>query len=231
MESVNSELIVTWYKDIEKRLAEFIKFVPYSENSDIVLPLLVGVIIEAGSLIDSVMREELVDPSKNRKDLTIVDFAEYYETKYELGNRKALFFTHPLIYMQPFNGWFDDGIYTPLEWWGNYNKLKHDRIREHHRATLATAIYAVSALHLVISIFPTFFDALLRNDMLFPGHYNVEYVRENILQDNPVVTILIESELFASVRGSRDFPEDPNEISPALLVKGKMFWRYVGKEI
>src|SRR5258708_2550068 len=48
--------------------------------------------------------------------------------------------------LKPWSEWVDGGI--PF-WWTAYNKTKHERSTEYHRATLQNALNAVAALYVV----------------------------------------------------------------------------------
>ena len=47
MDVQGAGVILSWYKDLEGRLCQFLKYIPYNDrNKDVVLPLLASVIEE-----------------------------------------------------------------------------------------------------------------------------------------------------------------------------------------
>jgi hypothetical protein len=52
--------------------------------------------------------------------------------------------------MDPFEAW-STGLFQPLAWYGDYNKVKHDREQEFARASLENMIQAMAAIHVLIS--------------------------------------------------------------------------------
>ena len=76
MDSKNADLIIEFYKDVEKRLLKFTKYIPYNdENKSVMLPLLSSIIVEAGSLIDIIFREKFANNNKQKENLNINDYA------------------------------------------------------------------------------------------------------------------------------------------------------------
>ena len=131
MDRTSTEHILNWYLALEERMIEFSKYIPYNEtNKNVELPLLISVLLESGSLIDTIFREECEHPDKKREDLSIIDYAPYYDEKYEFSQRKTLLLKYQPNYLKPFQYWIDPEkkTYVPLEWWQNHNKIKHNRV-------------------------------------------------------------------------------------------------------
>jgi len=211
-----AEVILNQYQDLEERLGAVLQVVPFStSNSLVVIPRLANLIVDAGSLIDTIFREEFPPPKPGSKhEPTIREFAPHYEKLLELSKIKAVLYQHPASYVDPFTGWIapTTGKYQPLQWWVDYNKLKHARITEMNRSTLHTAIAALGALFALMARMDTFFDALLRHDMVDLNGISLDGpLREllKLLETRKVIhSILIESELFAITRGCQTFPAD-----------------------
>lgn len=232
MDDKTSEIIIDLYIDIEDRLVNFTKYIPYNDsNKDVFLPLLSSVIVEAGSLIDTIFREEYECNAKRKNNLKIHDFAKYYERKFEFSKIKTLLFIYPPSYFSPYNGWIntDTGKYVTLSWWDNYNKLKHNRIAKYDLSTMELAFKVVCALHQIISRFTSFINALHRKGMIsFSGSYN--YVKEQIKNEKIEQTLIIESKLFATPLGKYSFPENPNDINPMFFGSSDKLSRFLGKD-
>ena len=230
-----AELILNWYLELERRLCGFLQTIPFNtENSLITLPPLANIIVDAGSLWDTILREEFPSGEKPRDKLDICDFAPHYESTLQLSKLRSVLYQYPLSYVTPFKGWLDPstGTYKRLQWWSDYNKLKHDRIKEFSRSTLTTAIASVGGLFQVLARMNVFFDALLRHDMIDLNGISTDGPLRVILDSmdsrEMLHSILIESEMFAVTRGCRDFPDDITQLHPRNF-GGKKLWRYAGK--
>jgi hypothetical protein len=83
MTDQEAEQVLIWYNDLENRFANFTDKIPLSQvNRRVYLPLLAPLIVEAGSLIDTILKEEYVNSPKAKKDLGISDYAFYYEANF-----------------------------------------------------------------------------------------------------------------------------------------------------
>lgn len=227
MEKENANNIIDLFIDLEYRLLRFTKTIPFKGiNKDVTLPLLSSIIVECGSLIDTIFREEY--PScTNKKDLDITNFAQNYR---KLESINTLLLIYPPRIISPYMGWIDkNGKYCARDWWQNYNSLKHGRIQNWHLATLSTAINIMAALHQVISQ-PSFIESLVLNNMVSYDN-DLTYILEHIKKNTVEFTILIESELFATPFGKRSFPSHPNEIQPINFSMSKKLIHFLGRSL
>jgi hypothetical protein len=235
MTNDDAELILNWYLELEHRLSGFLQTLPFNPpNALIALPPLANIIVEAGSLVDTIFREEFPLGNQDRDKLNILDFAPHYETTLQLASLKAVLYQYPFSYRTPFAGWVNSatGKYASLQWWADYNKLKHQRIREYPRSTLGTAVTTVGALFQVLARMDVFFEALLRHDMIDLNGITIDGPLRKILdlidKRETAHSILVESELFAVTRGCRAFPNDISELTPRSY-GGKKLWRFAGR--
>lgn len=211
-----SELVIKLYNNLESRFRQFLQYVPYDEhNKKAVLPLLSSIILETGSLIDTIFREELKKSRKKKENLNINDFSPYFETNFNFSGKKTLFYNYPLSYIQPFAKWYDKkkDKYSRVDWWFNYNQIKHNRIKHSNLSTLETAIEALCSLHQIISQLPTFLDAIFRHDIVYYGNWSEKYIKDELSRSNPTRTALVETELFATTLGQEDFPENLKDLT------------------
>lgn len=230
MDQTQAELVVKWYLELEDRLVQILRVTLYTPETQLIfLPPLVNIVLDGCSLLDGIFREEF-GGSEKRDDLNIVKYCRYFEQTYSLASLRTVMYQYPLLYLKPFEGWYNDGSYQPLEWWQAYNKLKHDRIQECKNATLKNAVQSLCALHQVISQSQTFIDALIRQDLVCFGQWGKEGAKDAVYQKKDNVTILIETELFATPLGAKRFPDDVEKISPFHFSSGRKLWRYVGRE-
>ena len=230
MTDLEAEQVVIWYKSLEAQLETFLKIIPLSyENRNIHLPLLAPLIVEAGSLIDTIFREEFLVPSTGKKKLDIKDFARHFEERYKLSQVKSLLFQHPPRYLVPFEGWtsIKTGNYVERTWWTNYNRIKHDRIKKYSLATLGEAASIVCALQQIVSSLPTFTRALWRHDLLDAVH-NVHYVGQNIEESQIRYFGMVETRLFVTPIGHERFPHKIEDITP-FWFGGKKLAKFLGR--
>lgn len=227
-----TELVVNWYEELESRLKEILKTTLYNTKSrGLFIPPLANIILDSCSLIDTVLREEYKGPKK-RGDLNIPDYCLHFEPILKLSKVKTILYQYPLSYITPFKGWYGAKTkqYRSLDWWQSYNYLKHDRIRDFKKATLKNAVFSVCALHQIMSQMETFIGALIRHDLACFGHWDMKYAKDAVFQpDNKDLTILIETELFATPLGVESFPQDISKISPFKYSYGKRLPKYVGR--
>lgn len=230
MTDLEAEQVVIWYRTLEGQLETFLKAVPLSDkNHDTHLPLLAPLIVEAGSLIDTVFREELPNSTESRKRSNIEDFAVYFETTYNLSQVKSLLYQYPPIYITPIYSWTSTktGKYSERKWWTVYNYIKHNRIKKHHLATLGTTIEIVCALQQVISVLPTFTRALWRHHLL-DAPRNVHYVGQDVEESQIRYFGMVETELFATPTGYQRFPAEIDNLIP-FHYGGKKLARFLGR--
>ena len=235
MDDRSSDLVIQLFLNLEKRLSTFIKYLPFNkENKFVVLPLLSSIIVEAGSLIDTILREEYSTPPKSKKDLNIKDFEAHYENRFLFSKKRTILFIYPPSYLIPFYNWIDgkDNNNTTLSWWQNYNKLKHSRFENIELSTYETAINVVCALHQIISQLPAFVSPMIRHNMISCGSFGIDDVKEQLASETAnEITVLIESKLFATPNGRHSFPENINEIRPIKYGQSKRLAHFFGRFI
>jgi len=162
--------VIHWFELLEERLLDFLWRVPLdSANRGVHSPQLAGIVLEAGGLLDSVLREISPDPSsvrgkiKPRGELDMADYEDLYGSRLDLPNFRSYVLVSPPQVRCPFEEW---GRGQHLPWWADYNKIKHNRILNHRRATLDVAISTMCALHQILSLAPEFAEAVLRRHWL-----------------------------------------------------------------
>ncbi len=230
MTDLEAEQIIVWYQSLEAQLETFLKTIPLSyANQNIHLPLLAPLIVEAGSLIDTIFREEFLASSTGKNKLNIENFACHFEERCNLSQVKSLLFQHPPRYLTPFEGWTSakTGNYVERKWWTNYNHIKHNRIKKYSLATLDEAALIVCALQQVISSLPTFTRALWRHGLLDAVH-NVHYVGQNIEESQIRYFGMVETKLFATPIGHERFPSKIEDITP-FWFGGKKPAKFLGR--
>lgn len=232
MNTVGADLIVTWYLELESRLLSILWTVNYSNDTKLIfLPPLANIVVDTCSLIDTVFREEYKGLKSSDK-ANIVDYRKFYGPSLALSQIKTLMYQYPPSYLVPFAPWEESTTkdLKKLIWWESYNYLKHNRIKYHKLATLETSMLALAALFQVISQMQTFLNSLVRYDLIFFGSWGKEYAKQAVFEKSERVTILAESELFATPIGSEKFPDEISAISPYRFGTGKKLWRYLDQD-
>jgi hypothetical protein len=233
MNQSETELVIEWFVDLESWLKKYLKMVPITWNHNAVLPLLSGIIVEAGGLVDSVFRKEydLSQSSIQRKNLKITHFAAQYEQRYELSSKTTVIYQYPPVLLNPFFSWAPNaqGAGLTLDWWDAYNKLKHEKIEHYAKSTLSNAATALCALHQVLSVLPCFFRSLISHDMVALGGYGVPYAIEAVEQGLTEMPFLVDSELFATPYAAKRFPADLDDVSSVAYGGSRRLAQFLGR--
>jgi len=160
------EFIFKNFELYEEDLVQFMKIVPFSEESkNTWSPRLVNLFLDICSFFDSLCRFivskgvkdvntkiSIKDKSgkiiaKKIKDLDIEDFENNLLKNIDVFNSNVAFYTYPLEIIKPFES------YRNREnngWWNVYNDLKHNRLINYQKATLKNTIKALSSLFLLL---------------------------------------------------------------------------------
>jgi len=233
MDANGAELVLKWYLDLEARFESLLQTVPLTvDTEEVFLPSLSSIVLEACSLLDTVFRDGY-QPTSQARNANMPAYAQFYDPTYSFSEKRTIVYHHPAQLISPFANWLStSSSYQPLGWWQACNSLKHDRIAHYHLSTFRTALFALGALHQVLSRLPVFVDSLLRHDMICFGDWSDQYalsVLRGEQSGDGRITLLIESSLFGTPAGAIEFPETLAEISPWLYASGRKLWRYVGR--
>lgn len=206
------EFVFSSYVDLEERLLNFLKVVPYTnENKNTWSPDLVSLFLDVCGMLDSISRRIMSDTtSKNQKVLNVRDFEG------ELWKNLELEKSGVVVYA--FYGLFPNCAITPYQgyrevdgWWTIYNALKHDRLDNYHRANLDNAIKSLAALFLLLVRYKEeeFTRAVLRFEWLITS-FVPEVVHQQ--RSNAIKQFWYDSYLFGT-------HENPQIISKADINK------------
>lgn len=242
MKEVVATRIVEAYEAIENDLLNFLRIVPYEDqNKNTWSPKLVRILLDAGSLIDSIFRnaspvrvERTTGKSVKRKDLTMTDFRRIFKQRFGLSDLISLVYISPPILLQPFNRW----EHKSPAWWSDYNNIKHNRLKNTSLATINTTLNAVCGLFELIAQYPEMCRVLLRYGWLKTGNYNLDLIipvlsLEDRLDEMPKQavhdTFLIQTKLFVTTIGPNPFPNDIKKILPMYYVFPRKLRIFLGK--
>ena len=98
-----------------------------------------------------------------------------------------------------------------------------------HLTTMNTTINSLSGLHQIISRLPTFFEALIRHDLVRYGTYVLDFVRNNIHNPDVDFTVLVETKLFGTAVGRDALPDNPLHIDTFYFGSSPKLIRYLGR--
>ena len=232
MEEEIAQSVISWYSNVESKAVEFTRYVPLvGENLQTWSPFLAEIIVEAGSIVDSVLRNsfsprEPCDEEK-RKNLKINDFCRLYRDKYDLHSRKVILISAPPEYRAPFDKWEE---HNPPEWWKHYTALKHNRIQAFRHATWTTTIDALAGALLCIATRPVYFPSMMRRDWIdfrnITPERLIELAHEGWKQNLPVS---VHTNLFALILGGMPLPEDIKDLEPHRYGASPRLMNYLGK--
>jgi len=227
------------YERIEDGLLEFSKHVPIvAANEGIQSPALISGIVDACGLLDSLFRGMTPDPAtvsgktKRRRDCDICDFADIHAGALDLPNTRSVVLVSPPSYRRPFEPWeslLKNGSYSPLSWWQDYNALKHDRLVDIEKGTLGAALDATCALHQVIARRVDLVPSLLRRGWFSAGFWNVNAVLDDARNGSLPDAFIVQTRLFATPVGKRQFPSDLAELHPGLFQCKSAFIEFLGR--
>ena len=184
---------VAGFENLEQQLAECMDFLPFiEENKKAISPKFVPIIMDACSLIESILHE--ITSSNYKEHFNFKKYCSLHESSLQLEENASLFLTLPVQILQPYKSWSKK---SPV-WWNAYNKLKHDRLNNYHFATYMNAVNALAGLHQLMSKQYDFIGAFLKAGWIDTHDFEVT---ENLCSSVHVgtkVDVVIESKLFAS---------------------------------
>lgn len=135
--------VVSSFVTLEEQLQTCMEYVPcIDQNSCVVSPKFIPILLDACSLIDSAFRHQMSKKGQHN----IRTFAAEHEPYLELDNATTILLVSPIRLLRPFRGWRD---HAPA-WWKAYNQIKHDRVGNYAAATYAHTVTAMAGLHQVL---------------------------------------------------------------------------------
>lgn len=142
--------VLNSYIAIESMLAEILRTVPYCiEHENIWSPVLVTVLLEACSQLDSVWEFQARQSRYVvKKRLSMRDYHEHFRE--QIAFKWVVFWGEKPEQIYPYDSWNNSSDYSKLDWWDAYNKVKHNRLLNRTQATFRHAVWALSGLFLAI---------------------------------------------------------------------------------
>ncbi|MFH1921569.1 MAG: hypothetical protein ABIP48_17020 [Planctomycetota bacterium] len=147
--------VVSNFAALEEQLRSCLEYVPFIEqNSSVVSPKFIPILMDACSLIDSAFRHQM----SNKGHQNIRTFAAEHEAYLQLENATTILLVSPIQLLRPFRGWQN----AAPAWWNAYNQVKHDRIGNYAAATYTHTVTAMAGLHQILARSRLFHSNLLK---------------------------------------------------------------------
>lgn len=155
--------IYEWYMDIERRLCEVVRVLPFVEAAqlkEVCSPRLASILLEVASLVDTLLRDQLPESfvranckTTQKEYANITDYRNELESVLGLSCSQSLLLVGLPSLLSPFAPWADSED-CELPWWRAYNGLKHDRLSRSGEVTLEDCLQAACALNQVMMNVP-----------------------------------------------------------------------------
>lgn len=190
-----ASFVISNFSSLEEQLSACLDFLPYTpETHGVVSPHFVPIILDACSLIDSVLRDLV---NKTNEQSTFKRYARETEEYLELDTAFSIFLNTNLEFFNPFASWRSK---IP-SWWSAYNRLKHDRMNNYADATYETTVQTLIALHQVVArnriLIPSLISAGWFNpdDSHFPELMCAQHIGQGV---TPINVMAVETKLFVT---------------------------------
>lgn len=138
--------VIDNYITIEETLTFLLKYIPYlKENKIVYSPKFIPLIIDTCGLIESIFLDILDLKHTTRK--TFLNYSKLIQNEINIENTISILLDTPFGFLMPFKNW----TRCIPSWWNVYNKLKHDRVNNFHKATLEVTVNSICGLHQIIA--------------------------------------------------------------------------------
>ncbi len=228
-----------WYQSLERRLAPILDVVPFTNTTDLrrtVTPRAVSILVEAASIVDSVLRTLFPDYTIRlngrritRDSANIYDFNQQLEPQLNLGSAKTLVMCPTPFVLSPFQGWTADYPHS-MRWWTAYNRLKHHRLQWASESTMYSTLEALCALHQLMTRIPQVVALAFRFGWVELAGYNPEVLFEG-LPDRINATLsefLAYTNYFCTPLASADW-QDIAKIRPGVYKNSTRLIHFLGR--
>ncbi|MGB2841414.1 MAG: hypothetical protein WBC40_02870 [Halobacteriota archaeon] len=204
--------VIAWtsYTTVEDDFINYLDYVPWThDHRKVWSPKLANLLLNTGSLIDSIFRSYLnrptvdlgedIDKIRGKRNPNINDFQKVYENVYSFSNREVyLLSTEEKL--TPWSNWQKQN--SPPDWWTAYNHVKHNRFENKTEANLENTLYALSGLFLVCVLLKEFRSILVDIGIIKGNHLAKGYLRSLLKKDERIdeaEPIIAKSKIFGYV--------------------------------
>jgi hypothetical protein len=178
---------------LERQLFECMEYLPFIDaNRQAISPKFIPIIMDACSMIDSILYETTSDEKKRR--FTLKEYSKLHEPELRLNDNISLFLISPVQMLCPYKGWTQ----SQPTWWNAYNTFKHNRLNNYHFATFSNAVSSLAGLHQLLARQREFIGGFLKAGWIDTHEIEVTADLSASAHEFTVVDVVIESKLFAS---------------------------------
>lgn len=164
MATTHADWAIESFLDLERRLADFLRVVPYeSAHMRTYSPVLAAILLDACSLTESILKSTMDHARYNAiTSITQLRAKRYSTTPPYLNiNDLRLVFRSDMFYAKkvwllsrgvasfPWYQWRARAVQHP-KWWTAYNRAKHDRFGNATHATLNNTLHALKGCYLCL---------------------------------------------------------------------------------
>lgn len=192
----NERIVWSSYTSVEDDFIDYLNYVPWTQaHKGVWSPELAKLLLNIGSLIDSILRSYLNNPTvdsvedidkirrKREQDINISDFQKVYEKVYSFSNREVYLLSTEEKLM-PWSNWQNQN--SRPDWWIAYNDVKHNRFENKTKATLENTLYALSGLFLVCVLLKEFRPNLVDMGIIRGGNFDKDHLELELREDEPI---------------------------------------------
>lgn len=191
------------YCVLEKEFKEVVSYISL-EHLNVWSSKIANLLINLGSVIDSFFKLSLEDKEfSNIKKIIVlrkkdwhnmVDYRDIFEDNYNLSTKK-IYIRYLDEFRKPFEKWSQAD--KSLEWWKDYQSVKHDRFKNKKKATLGSLLNGMAGLFLLNVIHLPSRLVLNRLDMIkCTSKLEEDYMEKCIDKNEPIGNKKTQSEKF-----------------------------------
>lgn len=218
------------FLELEKRFAHFLSAVTFkTEHLKVHSPLLAGLLLEAGSLSESIFKSAMDNGRYNAQPNIAVIRAKRYSTVppyYNINDSREVFRADQLYHKRvwflprsdrsfPWAAWMK-AVPTHPKWWRSYNKVKHGRFDHIADAKLGTVMHALGGAFLVLVQTLDYRATLVERGIIRSRNITAAQLRAvasgwEVLQTPE--SVIARTELFGYKFLSQGSPRQANDVS------------------
>lgn len=218
------------FLELERRLQTFVSVVTFkSDHLKVHSPFLAGLLLDAGSLSESIFKSAMDNPRYNGVPNIAAIRAKRYATTtayYNISDSRTVFRSDQLYHKRawylprsdrslPWAAWMKSTAVHP-KWWKSYNNVKHDRFGHMKQAKLGTVMHALGGTFLALIQTLDFREALVERGIIRCRNINAATLRGIVNAWEPLQTnetVVARTDLFGYKFLSTGSPKQADDIS------------------
>ncbi len=233
MAVAHADIAIDSFRELETRLAAFLRAVPFnSRHQRVHSPLLASLLLDCCSLIESVLKSAMDNVRYNGaaniaqlRNMRYADHPPYLNINHlRTVFRPDSFYTKQVWLLSqgdvsiPWYLWRTAQVSHP-RWWRAYNDVKHARFNNESHATLGATVHAMEALFLVLVQCLDYRARLVERGLIRARGISTAQLSAAVIVWEPLPTgavVIAVSELFAYKFKSNGSPNQAAELAEFL---------------